>query len=190
MCVSAASQQTCIRVDMSWVAWVSWARSQSRVSSTTFMKIPKHGRKGGQNKSRIEVPGRQSVVASIFCDTTQNGRGAQQPQQCSRTAVAAPKTATGTRKQVLFSYQRMKHKRRESHGFHGTAPHALGRFGCARCAASSPLPLRPPSVSSRSPCGCPHLPPIQGEFNCTRWMRSKDGRMAQEGRLRSAMQTW
>lgn len=42
MCVSAASQQTCISVDMSCVAWLSWVRSHSRVSSTTFTQNSEH----------------------------------------------------------------------------------------------------------------------------------------------------
>lgn len=74
MCVSAASQQTCIRVDMSCVAWVSWVRSHSRVSSTTFTRSKSQHtwtQKGGaetQNNGRRKIRwkcGRPTVVACV-----------------------------------------------------------------------------------------------------------------------------
>lgn len=54
MCVSAASQHTCIKVDMSCVAWFNWARSHSRVSRTTY-STPSGGKRNGAEQSSVVI---------------------------------------------------------------------------------------------------------------------------------------
>lgn len=84
MCVSAASQQTCISVDMSCVAWVSWARSQSRVSSTTLRvkSVQAHhpfdrSTRGREDRSRTTDQQQQHIEVrrNASCATQQGGGG-------------------------------------------------------------------------------------------------------------------
>lgn len=168
MCVSAASQQTCIRVDMSCVAWLSWARSQSRVSSTTFVPCQDTDAKGGQPAEQQKSNRREHLVCLLHLSSATQHKGREEggegggERRCSWTEQPRRKReTTGTYSSSSSSSLGAKDGR-SSWGFGYTARRATpGRFGCVRCAASSPPLPRPQSVASRSPCGCPRPPPIE-----------------------------